>query len=417
MSETHLDRTLEAAQAALDHAQYIAGEIGPRPVGSDAEQEAARYVQGRLSAFGLPNATLHEFSAPGSEWLPFALAGATALLGVAFYLVLGGSLVGAYLGALGLGFGLWEVYAKLAFGWSPLSGLIPNTQTQNVVASIQPTEMIGRNAVIFAHLDSQRTPWFFRSHTSLRLFFGAAYVVLAVLVLTLLAFVFSWFSEFTLPAWAGLPALVLATATVVVMVQAHFTPYSVGANDNASAVGVALELARHFAANPLKNTRLWFVFTSAEETGCHGAAAFLGSQGEQLIQAYAVALEGVGVHTPAYTYREGTLTTYRSNGDLLRILDRLQKARPDLGLRRVSIRGGYTEAGVAIKRGYRSVALVGLDERGDLPYWHTMEDTPDKLRPEALAAAFEVTRALLEDLDDLPVSARLSAVKPLRERD
>ncbi len=224
----------------------------------------------------------------------------------------------------------------------------------------------------------------------------------------------SWFPSCRC-AWVG-PALVAAGITLLVMLQAHLSPYSSGANDNASAVGVALELAAYFNSNRLKHTRLWFVFTGAEETGCHGAAAFLGAEGSELIQAYAVALEGSGVHRPAYTRREGTLSTYRTNVELERILERLAKSRPELGLRPASLRGGYTEASVAIKRGYRSVALVGLDERGDMPYWHTTQDTPDKIRPEALAATWEVAVSLLQDLDRLPVSVRLAAVRPLAER-
>lgn len=416
MTEALRDLTLEAAEAALGHVHHVAGEVGPRPVGSEGERAAARYVHKRLTTAGLTDAVWQEFAAPSSEWMPFALAGAVALVGVGLWMLLGQSLIGAYLGALGLGFGLWEVYAKLNFGWSPLSGLVPRTQSQNVVASVQPSEGTGRNAVLFAHLDSQRTPWFFRSHTALRVFFISVYLALAVLLLTLIAFVVSWFAELTLPQWAGTPALVVATITVVTMVHAQFAPYSTGANDNASSVGLSLEVARHFRAHPLRHTRLWFVFTGAEETGCHGAAAFLSSQGDQLLQAYAVALEGVGIHPPAYTSREGILGSYRSNGDLLRLLERLERNRPHLGLRRVGLRGGYTEAGVAIKRGYRSVALVGLDERGDLPYWHTLQDTPDKIRREALAATFETVVSLLEALDELPVSIKLSGVKPLSER-
>lgn len=416
MTEVQPDLTLQAAEAALGHIHHIAGEIGPRPVGSEGERAAARYVHKKLTTAGLTDAMWQEFTAPRSEWMPFALAAAVALVGVGLWMLLRQSLVGAYLGALGLGFGLWEVYAKLNFGWSPLSGLVLRSQSQNVVASVQPTEGTGRNAVLFAHLDSQRTPLFFRSHTALRIFFIFLYLTLAVLLLTLIAFVVSWFAEVTLPQWAGAPALVLATVAVVAMVHAELTPYSIGANDNASAVGVSLEVARHFRSHPLRHTRLWFVFTGAEETGCHGAAAFLSSQGDQLLQAYAVALEGVGICPPAYTSREGILGSYRSNGDLLRLLERLERNRPHLGLRRVALRGGYTEAGTAIRRGYRSVALVGLDERGDLPYWHTREDTPDKVRREALAATFETIVSLLEALDELPVSIKLSGVKPLSER-
>jgi len=415
VGETRDETAREAAQLALGHAEQIAGRIGPRPVGSEGDRETARYVQSRLSASGL-KPSVQAFRAPRDEWTPFIIAGLSMLLGVVFWMILKGSLFGAYLGALGLGFGLWEVYSKLNFGWSPLRLFVREYDTENVFACVQPTEEVGRNAVVFAHLDSQRTPFLFRSRARLRFLMLGLYVIVALGIVTLLAFVVSWFAEFTLPQWVGVPLLVAVVVMMVVLVQAQLSPYSVGANDNAAAVGVNLELARHFQAHPLKHTRLWFVFTSAEETGCQGATAFLMSEGDELLQAYAVALEGSGVSAPAYTSREGTLGRYTSNPELLRLLDRLQKSHPELGLRQASIRGGYTEAGAAIKRGYRSVALVGLDESGNLPYWHTIEDTPDKLRPEALAATWQTAVGLLEGLDGLPVSVKLSAITPLSQR-
>ncbi|NLT42597.1 MAG: Zn-dependent exopeptidase M28 [Anaerolineae bacterium] len=415
MRDTLTESARSAAQTALKHVQHIAGTIGPRPVGSKAEQEVARYVHKQLAAAGLVPSH-HGFVAPATEWLPFMIAAGAVALGVVLWLVFREGVAGPYLGAVGIGFGLWEVYAKLTFGWSPLSSLVPRRDTQNVVASIEPSEEVGRNAVVFAHLDSQRTPLLFRSHAALRVTLVVVYLMIAIGLVTLAAFVVSWFAEAALPAWVGIPALVVSVVGVLALLQAQLSPYGPGANDNASAVGVALELARYFESNRLRHTRLWFAFTGAEETGCHGAAAFLGAEGSELIQAYAVALEGCGVEPPAYTLREGTVSRYRSSAELVRILERMQAASPHLGLRPASIRGGYTEAGVAIKRGYRSVALVGLDERGDMPYWHTMADTPDKIRPEALAATWESMVGLLHGLDSLPISVRLTSVVPLSER-
>ncbi len=161
-----------AAQSALDHVLHVAGKLGPRPVGSEAEKEAARYVQSQLLRAGL-RPTRQEFQAPTSEWLSFTIAAAAVAVGVGVWLLLSGSVAGAYLGALGIGFGLWEVYAKLTFGWSPLSNFVPRQTSQNVVTSVEPTEGVGRNAVVFAHLDTQRTPLLFRSHIPARRYWAS----------------------------------------------------------------------------------------------------------------------------------------------------------------------------------------------------------------------------------------------------
>ena len=365
-----------AVDEALAHIAHLCDQIGPRPVGSDGDVAAARYVQKEMLSIHTADVLRQDFRAPTSVWLPFVVAIATALLGIGLWALTGGSTLGSYLGALGCGFALWEVYAEMNFGWSPLSGLLRRRETQNVVSTIAPSEAEGRNAIIFAHLDTQRTPIWQRSRAGLLLWLVGFYLLVVVLTVTLVALIVSWFVGFALPLWAGIPLVVVSVPALLVLLHAQFTPYTVGANDNASSVGVALALARRFAAAPLRNTRLWVVFTGAEETGCHGAAAFIEEYGDRLIQGYVLALEGVGVEKPGYSVREGMLGVYRSNTELIRIAERLAKADQSLGLKPLRLRGGYTETGLASRRGMRSMGITGLDSQGLMPYWHTLERHP-----------------------------------------
>lgn len=48
---------------------------------------------------------------------------------------------------------------------------------------------------------------------------------------------------------------------------ADATPFSPGANDNASGVAVVLELARRLARDRLRQTEVWLAFTDGEEVG------------------------------------------------------------------------------------------------------------------------------------------------------
>jgi len=405
----------EYAREALQHIRHLSEKIGPRGTGSKAEAEAAEYVRQHLLSIGLAP-TLQNFRAPFSVWTPFAVASAIALLGIGLWVLTRGSTLGAYLGAIGCGFALWEVYAELNFGWTPLTGLTPQVDSRNVIVSFPPTEQQGRHVVFFAHLDTQRTPIFMRNKAFLIGFFVLFYVAVAVLVLTTFAFVASWFGEWRLPSWAVMPGAAISLAVIGLMVQADLSPHSPGANDNASSVGVALALARHFAAHPLSNTHVWLVFTGAEETGCRGADVFLEQYGHDLFQAYVIPLEGLGVHAPAYSTREGMLRRYTSNAELLRIMRQISDERPDLGLRPVKIKGGYTEAVLAAKRGYRTMALIGLDSQGLLPYWHVPQDTAANIDPDALTRGIEAVAAIPKRLDRLPVSVQLSKLKPLSER-
>lgn len=405
-----------AADEALAHARHLCDQVGPRPVGSANDAAAAGYVEDQLSEMHIGQPRREQFRAPMSAWRPYIVAFVTALVGIGLWALLGGSTFGTYLGAIGCGFALWEIYSEMNFGWSPLAAFTPSRQSQNIVVTVPPTEGEGRNAVIFAHMDTQHTPFYSRTPGGLRAWFIGFYVAFAVLAASLLAFIVSWFASYALPLWAGLPLVVVAVAAIAVLVQSELSPYTVGANDNASSVGVALEVARHFGGEPMKNTRLWVVCTSAEEVGCQGAAAFLEAHDQELIQGYVLVLEGVGIHKPAYSTREGMLRRYRSSQELLRLAERLSRSDKSLGLHPAPLRGGFTETGIAMKRGMRSMCLAGLDESGLMPLWHTVADTPDKLSREALGAAYAATVGIFRRLDDLPVSIKLSGIKPLRER-
>ena len=48
--------------------------------------------------------------------------------------------------------------------------------------------------------------------------------------------------------------------------------------------------------------------------------------------------------------------------------------------------------------GFRAVDLIGMSAAHPLPYWHTPEDTMDKISEESLLFAGEITVALLNGL-------------------
>ena len=57
-------------------------------------------------------------------------------------------------------------------------------------------------------------------------------------------------------------------------IQADRTPFTAGANDNASAVGLVLTLAETLRTAPLQHTRVWLACTGCEEAQHYGAIDF-----------------------------------------------------------------------------------------------------------------------------------------------
>ena len=98
------------------------------------------------------------------------------------------------------------------------------------------------------------------------------------------------------------PFLIWAIAVLIcsclILLQFNFTQNrSPGAFDNASGVGVLLELARSVTANPLSHTvRLTFLSTGAEEYGMCGALRYIQQHAADYDpnRTYVVNLDGVG---------------------------------------------------------------------------------------------------------------------------
>ena len=103
---------------------------------------------------------------------------------------------------------------------------------------------------------------------------------------------FSW------PYLAGLSGALYGVATLTLLLAELRLPYSPGANDNASAVAVNLEIASKLAQQPLQSTDVWLAFTVAEEVDHRGLKKLL-REHKTLRKAAFIDLEGVEVSVRA----------------------------------------------------------------------------------------------------------------------
>ena len=98
---------------------------------------------------------------------------------------------------------------------------------------------------------------------------------------------------------AGWCATCLALTPVHLIVfwltwQPDTTPYTAGANDNATGVGVLLNLGARLAQEPLGNTEVWLLASGCEEVGSVGAQAFVRAHRHELADAVAISIDNVG---------------------------------------------------------------------------------------------------------------------------
>src|SRR5690554_82285 len=139
--------------------------------------------------------------------------------------------------------------------------------------------------------------------------------------------------------WLRYVALALAPVHAVVFAltwQPDTTPYTAGANDNASGVGVLLNLGERLARQPLAHTEVWLLASGCEEVGSVGAQAFVEAHGEalegELGGALGVSIDNVGGRGAGvcYTSVEGMVFPLRPSPELFGLAEELRVAHPEL---------------------------------------------------------------------------------------
>lgn len=178
----------------------------------------------------------------------------------------------------------------------------------------------------------------------------------------------------------------------------------VGADDAGSSTGVMLEMARLLCKQPPGKYAVWIAFFDAEEAfnvewkdpdNCYGSrqmAAKMASSGDlPKVKAFILA-DIVGGRTPRFR-RDPESTKW--------VVDLVWGAAKKLGYGDVFVSevggpGGDDHFSFT-KRKVPSVDIIDLDPR-EVPYWHTPQDTLDKISPKTLAI---VGHTILESVKEL----------------
>jgi len=165
-----------------------------------------------------------------------------------------------------------------------------------------------------------------------------------------------------------------------------------GANDGASGVAVLLELARVLDVEQA-GAEVWLVFFDAEDQGnlagwpfSVGASAF--AQQMQVEPQAVVVVDMIGdAHQEIFWERHSDAA----------LMAELWEIAADLGYAEHFVpRYGYAiidDHLPFIERGWTAVDIIDFD----YPYWHTVQDTVDKVSPDSLERVGRVLEAWLED--------------------
>lgn len=375
------------------HVKVLAHDIGPRGPTTQGEDRGLKYCAQVLADLGL-KVREDRFGSAGSVFRPHLVAAAGILLAFATYPAL------PWLAA-GLG---WLVVIsevlELTLRPNPLQWVLPRRPSRNVYATIEPEGGAQRDLIVMGHVDSQRTPKIFSTIRWLQAY--RAFSSVAFASFCALAVAYSLGAVYNWPwVWpASSVAAVCAVGLALICIEAELSPFTAGANDNATAAGLILTLAEELQASPPTAARLWLVCTGCEEALHEGARAFFRRHRAEMTAPRALVLEMLGCSGPAWLDSEGIVLRVPSDPALRALAADVAVAHPELGAYPVKLAGGVTEMADALAAGIPAITIIGLTPDGLGPYWHLPTDTLDKLDPAAMERNYGFVRKMVAALGD-----------------
>jgi hypothetical protein len=362
-----------------------------RPSASDGERRAAEWLGGELRAAGCREVRVEQEQAHGGYWWPLGLLNVAALAAAT---------LGRRPAALVGGLAAAAVYDDVSGGrlWFRRRAL-PHRPTYNVVAEAGDPHA-ERTVVFMAHHDAAHSGLVFhpalpriamermpelhaKADQSVPILYG---VFLGPLLLAL------W--GLTGRRLLRVLGTCFAAGATCTMADIGRSPVVPGANDNLGAVGVIVALAHSLAANPPAGVRVILLSTGSEESFMEGMQAYKRRHFPDLPRATTefVCLECIGSPQLCVVEAEGMLRMRHYPEESREALARAgEAAGVDLvrGLRTVAATDGL----IALRAGYPTCTLGGVDETKFPSNYHWPSDTPDNLTWESLEGALRVCEA------------------------
>ncbi|MGQ9902303.1 MAG: M28 family peptidase [Fimbriimonadales bacterium] len=312
--------------------------------------------------------------------------------------------------------GLWWLGAGMSLGamamfWGLVSGrwdvmrLFPQRASANLIAVVPSQGAVRRRVVLMAHIDTQRAALMWHPR-HVRAFGRNFQLQAGVLLMHTLGAVLLALNSLLGLAW--LPAIARAATTLGGLVALYGMgmllhrelrlPWVQGANDNGSGTAALLTVLERFAETPLPHTEVWGVFTGCEEVGRpNGACAFEREYGHTLREAEFLIIDHIGLGEPRYLTAEAMLPRARAHPDMVRAMERLATAHPELCLKPSAVpHGAYTDALPFLLGGYRAIALWCEVEPGVPSHWHWITDTLENVSASDLQRAVAVIEAFCQ---------------------
>jgi peptidase M28-like protein len=377
-----------------------------RLAGTDAERRAADDLGGLLERLGRRADAEPTYVHP-----EYALIHAVHLL-----LAIGGSVASVFAPPVGFAMVLLaavSMYGDVNARWYLIRRLFFRRASQNVV-SPGPRPDAPARLILSAHYDAAKTGAAFRPKSveraarlqaqlpfaigPFRILFWSIAALLPILGARMAGLEANWVSLVQL-----VPTAVLIVS-VVPLIDIALSEVAPGANNNASGVATVISLADELDRDPPQNLDVWVLLTGAEECLMEGMRGFVRAHRKDLDRdrTYFVNVDAVGHGTLRYEAAGGFVVTYQMDPRLVALCDAIAQADREDGNRYGAqpLRHGMaTNALPPRLAGYPAINISCLNELNIVPNYHTPDDTPDNLDPEAMERAHGFLLELVRVLD------------------
>ncbi|MCB6560667.1 aminopeptidase [Gordonibacter urolithinfaciens] len=262
----------------LDHVAYLSQQIGPRPAGTEEEQQAALYITEQMQKEAGLSAVIEDFSGAGRADAPRAICCGATLVVAVLALFLSVMVIPALIVSL---IALLLLVAEV-LDRPVLSKTFARGVSQNVVAKYEPgyTSEAGgsrrRKIILVARYDSGKVrselkqPFLSALPVLRWVNLGAMAAVPLLLVLRATLFLHAaGTTEIVLNVLMAI-VLVLVALPVLEALAHKFAAYNEAANCNASGVSVLLDVARRVGRGRVSEAEL---AARAEGAAIHGEEA------------------------------------------------------------------------------------------------------------------------------------------------
>jgi hypothetical protein len=278
-----------------------------------------------------------------------------------------------------------------------LDFLFTNKPSWNVIGDVEPMETATSTIIIAGHMDSVKEfKWWYRLKQT-----GAVLSVIAGIQISFLG-LYALLAVFITAAWFSYIwwLFLLLTPVLIVFYDMHGEEVVDGASDNLSGVAVAVEMAKVFSVNKLKNTRVRVISFGSEEAALRGSFAYAKKHKQQLLdeKAFLFNLDSMKdlEHLTVVSSEINTLVFYKN--EYLQLVENAFKAT-NTAYKKLPLGVGATDASAFHIHGLPAIAVIGMDSEHLDPTYHTRLDKIECLNPETMEAMKRVLVNFIETWD------------------